>query len=117
MLSCTVLLALLSIFFTPAYPALLSTGATEILNGVAYYVPAAPVTTLQGPWLPLFNDATARFLPMTVATTDKTTYSAADLSATTATYSQQDDVWQDGFLQSKKCPTLSLNCLCARTMR
>lgn len=98
----TVSFGLLSFLFSPVHSTLQSTGATEILDGLAYYVPATPVTALQGPWLPLINGATARFLPMTVATTEKTTYGAADLSATTAAYSQQDDVWQDGFLQGKK---------------
>ena len=77
-----------------------STGSTVILNGVPYFAPPNPVTTLLGGWVPSFYGAGTGLLPMTVVTTNQPQYGASDLDTSVQGYAG-DDVWQSGFLQRK----------------
>ncbi|QIW95774.1 hypothetical protein AMS68_001292 [Peltaster fructicola] len=76
---------------------LASTGRTILLDGLAYYVPATPVTTLGR-----FAQAHGRLassddlLPFTIVSTSGV-LSGSQLSSTIANFTTSDDVWSSGF--------------------
>ena len=82
-----------------AYPLVQKTGTTFELNGVPYYVPPSPLLTISGGWVPNFAGRSDGLLPMTVVNIDTLQYGTSDLQKQVATFGQEDDVWQQGFLQ------------------
>lgn len=78
-----------------------STGQTVELDGVSYYLPPDPASTLPA-HNPLLKAATASggLLPVTVITTSSAGYDSSDLAATIANYTATDDVFSAGFLEA-----------------
>jgi len=73
-----------------------STGFTVELGGVSYFLPPKVVTTIAvDECKSLFSDA--MFAPFTVV--QGTGVSAADITSATAKYLEEDDVFQEGFLE------------------
>ncbi|CZT17353.1 related to D-mandelate dehydrogenase [Ramularia collo-cygni] len=78
---------------------LVPTGQTVELDGVPYYLPAEPVTTLH-------DENTLRskalecggLVPLTVVITNSTQYNSQNLQTTISTYAATDDVFSNGFL-------------------
>jgi hypothetical protein len=75
------------------------TGQTVELDGIPYYLPANPVTTLPtyGP-LHRKAESSGGLSPLTVVTTSGPGYS--DLSAIVSNWSSIDDVFSEGFLEA-----------------
>lgn len=80
-----------------------STGFTVSLTDIDYFLPPKPVASIAGCDELKAAFAAGPFVPFTVVKGDG--YSTLDLAATTAKYAEQDDVWQDGFLDGR-CQTL-----------
>ena len=79
-----------------------STGSTVNLNGVPYYVPPTPLTTLEGPLNNLrFLPSAAGLIPLTVVSTNSLLFSQGDLDKIVSSYAAIDDVFQMGFLESR----------------
>lgn len=95
------LIALVSYLFPSSQALLQSTGSTELLDGIPYFVHPQPVTTLQGSYVPDFSGKGTGLLALTVVTTDSLQYGAADLDATSQVFAGLDDVWQSGFLEGQ----------------
>ncbi|KAK4503796.1 hypothetical protein PRZ48_004711 [Zasmidium cellare] len=76
------------------------TGQTVELDGIPYYLPATPVTTLH------HNDFHGTFTkdntltPLTVITANGSSYGGSDLANTIASYKADDDVFSEGFLEA-----------------
>ena len=98
----------LCLFTSASAVSFVSTGSTVILNGIPYYVPANPVTTL-----PVQHDqfgsaaSVAGLVPLTVLETSVLTFTQKDFDATIASYTAIDDVFQPGFLQGISLHALS----------
>lgn len=76
--------------------AVASTGSTVTLNDVAYFLPPKVVATVSvGNIWRLFDDVT--FLPFTVV--KGIDYTVAELTRAIAKYLEEDDVFQEGFLE------------------
>lgn len=73
-----------------------STGFTVSLTDVDYFLPPKPVARITGfdEIKEAFTDGP--FVPFTVIKADG--YGTLDLASITASYAEQDDVWQEGFL-------------------
>lgn len=77
------------------------TGQTVELDGIPYYLPAKPVTTLHADIVLRKKASTSGGLvPLTVIVANETQFSNQDLQATLASYSAADDVFSPGFLAS-----------------
>lgn len=75
------------------------TGQTVELDGIPYYLPANPITTLSGEdALRSKAVASGGIVPLTVIVTNSTSYSNQDLQSTIAQYTATDDVFSSGFL-------------------
>ncbi|KAK4540412.1 hypothetical protein LTR36_009269 [Oleoguttula mirabilis] len=76
-----------------------ATGQTVQLDGIPYYLPASPVTTI-GTYGPLHKKAegSGGLTPLTVVTTSGPGYS--DLSSIIANFTSADDVFSEGFLEA-----------------
>lgn len=83
-----------SFTFTP-------TGQTVELDGVSYYLPSTPVTTIKS-YGPLHGKAISSggVTPLTVVTTSSSAYSASDFSSTVSSFAATDDVFSEGFLEA-----------------
>lgn len=92
---CLPSLAAFSIFITGIRAALSTTGTTVFLNDVAYYIPPAPVGSLQ---FPATLSAESAFVPITVLQTTSEVV-ATDISVLVANFTIEDDVYQSGFLE------------------
>ena len=97
MSSLGVFLACLAAFQQPVWATLLQTGQTVELNGIPYYVPAAPVLTLHD--VPELANL-GSLAPLTVLVSNESTFDAADLRDTVSAYKTADDVWSEGFLET-----------------
>lgn len=76
-----------------------STGQTVELDGIPYYLPAEPVSTLNEETLLLSKaSASGGLIPLTVIVTNDTQYSGHDLQTTISSYTAADDVFSSGFL-------------------
>jgi len=76
----------------------LSTGSTVALNDVYYYIPPDPVASIarhKG-----FAGPRSGFAPLTVVTTNASSYTASEISATLTKYSEEDDVFQEAFAET-----------------
>ena len=84
----------LAFTFTP-------TGQTVELDGIPYYIPAQPVTTIQT-YSPLHRKAqgSGGLTPLTVVSTTGSSYGSSDLDATIANFTKTDDVFSAGFLEA-----------------
>lgn len=74
------------------------TGQTVELDGIPYYIPATPVTSLKG--IPHKLSGPGKLTPLTVVSTTNLAYGASDFSSTISNFSASDDVFSDGFLES-----------------
>ena len=83
-----------------AFASVLSTtGQTVVLDGVSFYLPAETVATLDVSTLPQkIRDAS--LTPLTVITTDNSSYDAQGFEATISDFTKTDDVFSAGFLES-----------------
>ena len=92
----SLLVATLNLLFTAKHSAaqLVPTGQTILLNGLSYYVPATPLTTVKVRRLGSLPSA-GGFVPVTVVD------SLVNLHATIQEYQKADDVWTTGFLGGK----------------
>ncbi|KAG4443865.1 hypothetical protein IFR05_000631 [Cadophora sp. M221] len=77
-------------------------GSTVNVDGIFYYVPSTPVSSLGVGWSQLKRAATPGedLIPLTVMNGDFMTFDASDLKRKVETYSATDDVFSLGFLQS-----------------
>ena len=83
-----------------AFASVLSTtGQTVVLDGVSFYLPAETVATLDVSSLPQ-KVKDASLTPLTVITTDSSSYDAQTFEATIANFTTTDDVFSAGFLES-----------------
>ena len=73
-----------------------STGFTVSLTDIDYCLPPRPVASIAGCDEIKAAFADGPFVPFTVVKNDD--YDALDLASATAKYAEQDDVWQEGFL-------------------
>lgn len=73
-----------------------TTGFTVTLDGISYFLPPKPVGSVQGR-RGYSQGGYGSFTPITVVTTDKTSYNQPDFSATIAGFKKSDDVYQEGF--------------------
>ena len=90
----------LCLFTSVSAVSFVSTGSTVVLDGIPYYVPASPVTTLRVRHDQFGSAASvAGLVPLTVLETSVSTFTQKDLDATIANYTAIDDVFQLGFLQ------------------
>lgn len=82
---------------TSVAPAVLSTGFTVSLSDIDYFLPPKPVASITGcdEIKVLFADGP--FVPFTVIQGDG--HGTLDLPSTVASYAENDDVWQEGFLE------------------
>lgn len=86
--------------FLPTFASVLSTtGQTVVLDGVSYYVPSEIVATLDASSLPR-KVQDAGLTPLTVVTTDSSSYNAETFEATIENFTSTDDVFSAGFLES-----------------
>ena len=77
-------------------------GSTVLLNEIPYYIPATSVTVLQLDSQAVnMVTAVAGYIPLTVIDTSSLTFNAGDLHETITEYTTTDDVFQEGFIQSK----------------
>lgn len=81
-----------------------TTGQTVVLDGISYYIPAAPVGTLPSvlggaPWSRR-GESSAGWTALTVVTTDSSTYRESDLSSTVGAFKTKDDVFSEAFLSA-----------------
>lgn len=84
----------------PAFASVLSTtGRTVVLDGVSFYVPAESVATLETSSLP-DKVKDADLTPLTVVTTDSSSYDAQAFEAAVSKFTSIDDVFSAGFLES-----------------
>lgn len=74
------------------------TGQTVELDGVAYYLPATPATSLKN--IPHKLSGPGSLTPLTVVSTSNLAYGASDFSATIANFTASDDVFSSGFLEA-----------------
>jgi hypothetical protein len=75
------------------------TGTTVSLNNVPYYIPPFAVSSIESEGFRAVESWDFDFLPITVIHTDSHSFDESDLSLLTANFTQQDDVFQIGFLQ------------------
>lgn len=94
-LNLLVLVALAQIFHVQA--TLSTTGFTVNLNGVSYFVPPKSVGSVPSRGRRYPQPGYGSFTPITVVTTNMTSYKQQDFSATLAGFKKTDDVYQDGF--------------------
>ena len=73
---------------------LVSTGQTVNVNGIPYYVPATPLTTVATRGLRRLHSP-GGLVPVTVAD------SSTNLQVTIQGYGKVDDVWSTGFLEGE----------------
>lgn len=73
------------------------TGQTVELDGIPYYLPATPVTTLR---YDHFHGKSNALTALTVITANGSSYGGSDLSKTIAYYKAHDDVFSEGFLEA-----------------
>jgi hypothetical protein len=73
-----------------------STGFTVSLTDIDYFLPSKPVATIAGcdQIKAAFSDGP--FVPFTVV--KAAAYGTLDIASVTAKYAEEDDVWQEGFL-------------------
>ncbi|KAF4997622.1 hypothetical protein FDECE_12040 [Fusarium decemcellulare] len=88
--------ALLRPLLVTAY-AFSTTGATLQLNGIPYYVPPDPVGEV--PSSVFRVEPSVGFLPITILNTNGSSLTVEDVHSIATSFSKQDDVFQDGFLQ------------------
>ena len=88
--------ALLQLRAVDAYT-LVSTGTTVRLNGVPYYVPPDAVGRLPSNITRIPGDF--GLLPITVVSTNSSSFGNGDFQTLRTSFSETDDVFQDGFLQ------------------
>ena len=84
---------------------LTSTGSTAALDGVPYYIPSTPyakIPNFQPQILAGKESGFGGMVPITVVKATSSTFALAQLDETIVTYSQEDDVWQAGFLSGKR---------------
>lgn len=85
------------------------TGQTVELDGVSYYLPGSSVTTLKSSSSKKLKTAAEHaggLIPLTVVTTNSSSYSSKDFSATVADFLATDDVYSEGFLEGESNPKL-----------
>ncbi|KXS97317.1 hypothetical protein AC578_10748 [Pseudocercospora eumusae] len=77
------------------------TGQTVRLDGIDYYLPADPATTLQalGP-LHIQASKSGGLTPLTVITSNGSAYNFQNFASTVASFKANDDVFSEGFLES-----------------
>ena len=92
----SLVIATVNLLFTASHSAaqLVPTGQTILLNGLSYYVPPAPLTTVKIRRFKSLPSA-GGLVPVTVVN------SLVNLQATVQTYEEVDDVWNTGFLEGK----------------
>lgn len=73
-----------------------STGFTVSLTDVDYFLPPKPVASIAGCDEIKAAFADGPFVPFTVV--KGAGYGTLDLASVTAKYAEEDDVWQEGFL-------------------
>lgn len=79
---------------------LTSNGMTVTLNDIPYYIPAAPIATVDCDSKRLgAATSLAGLVPLTVVQTSSLAFSQSEFAATIANYTATDDVFQPGFLQ------------------
>ena len=90
----------LCLFTSISAVSFVSTGSTVVLDGIPYYVPTSPVTTLRIRHDQFGSAASvAGLVPLTVLETWALTFTQKNFDATIANYTATDDVFQPGFLQ------------------
>lgn len=88
-----------AIFYCSAVSATVaSTGFTVSLGDVPYFLPPKVVATVKIPQDVNNLFGTGMFVPLTVV--KSLGYGSIDLSGVAATYLEEDDVFQEGFLES-----------------
>lgn len=85
----------LLLFVHSAYALLSSTGSTVQLDKIHYFVPPAPITTIDLQGVNIKHAGSTGLVPMTVV------QEGADVSTTASQFQQQDDVFQPGFLDGR----------------
>jgi hypothetical protein len=83
-------------FAASIHAAASSRGFTVSLTDVDYFLPPAPVASITGCDEIKAAFADGPFVPFTFIKHDG--YGALDLTSVIAKYAEQDDVWQEGFL-------------------
>lgn len=88
----------LSVILPSQAAGLASTGRTATLNGIHYYVSPESVGRLDG--AKFRHDIGDGLLPLTVTSTNKSSFGLDELTTLTERY-ENDDVWQEAFLEGK----------------
>lgn len=88
-------------FATGIHAAVSSTGFTVSLTDINYFLPPKPVASIAGCEELKAAFAEGPFVPFTVVKGDG--YGTLDLASATARYTEEDDVWQEGFLDGAYC--------------
>jgi len=86
---------------TGAQAAVKSTGFTVSLTDIDYFLPPKPVASIAGCDSLKAAFAGGPFVPFTVIKGDG--YGTLDVASATAKWAEEDDVWQDGFLDGGYC--------------
>lgn len=77
------------------------TGQTALLDGIAYYLPSAPVTRIKSPTAWSQKISTDDLIPITVLRiTNDTQASSLDINSIAADFTSRDDVFTRAFLDS-----------------
>lgn len=80
---------------------LTSTGSTVNLNGIPYYIPGSPFSSipqLQSHILKGKKSVFGGLVPVTIVGTSSVTFNLVDLYRSVKGYGEKDDVWNEGFL-------------------
>ncbi|KAF2130417.1 amidase signature enzyme [Dothidotthia symphoricarpi CBS 119687] len=83
-------------FVSSVQAAVSSTGFTVSLTDIDYFLPPKPVANIAGCDIIASAFKDADFVPFTVVKVNGT----LDIASTTAQYAEQDDVWQEAFLEA-----------------
>lgn len=83
---------------------LTSTGSTVNLNGIPYYIPGSPFASVAKRQSHILTGKKSVFgglVPVTIVGTSSVTFNLVDLHQSLKSYSEKDDVWNEGFLPGK----------------
>lgn len=105
-LGISLLVLLLVLFLDCTNARFASTGVTVNLNDVAYYVPpvvvgTVPVSSALVKAVAAEGPGGGGLVPLTVVTTEKLVFGSSELETQITGFTAADDVFQDGFLESK----------------
>ena len=91
------LLAAVSLLHISPIFALTSTGSTVEVNGISYYLPGKPFTSISSSRAA----GTGSSIPVTIVKTNSSGISISALQAVIKTFGEIDDVWNPGFSSGK----------------